>query len=114
MDDRLLVHILQAYADLLDDCSCFFLWQFFLLFYLLEAAIRKCFYNKVKVFLIMKVAEQGSQIRMVQIGLDFDFSQYVVFYFHLSYSFLRHLLDYADEAYVFLLGHEDLPECALS
>ena len=114
MDDGFLVHVLETHTDLFDYCCCLFLWQFFLLFDLLETAVWKCFDDQVEIFLIVEVSEQCSQVGMVQIRLDFDLSQDVIFYLHLTDSLLRHLLYHADEAYVLLLGHEDLSECALA
>ena len=114
MDDRLLMHVLEAHAHLLDDRSCFFLWQFLLLLDLLEAAVGKRFDDEVEILLVMEAAEQGSQVGVVEIGLDLDFPQNVVFYLHLPDSLLGHLLDDADEADALLLSHEDLAECALA
>ena len=74
MDDGLLMHVLETHTDLLDYSCCFLLRQFFLFFDLLETAIGKCFNDQVQVFLIMEVSEEGSQVGMVQIGLDLDFS----------------------------------------
>lgn len=74
MDDGLLMHVLETHTDLFDYSCGFLLWQFFLLFDLLETAIGKGFNDQVQVFLIMKVSEEGSQVGMVQIGLDLYFS----------------------------------------
>lgn len=114
MDDGFLVHILKTHTDLFYYCCCLFFWQFFLLFDLLETTVGKCFDDQIEIFLIVEVSEQCSQIGMVQIGLDLDLSQNVIFYLHLTDSLLRHLLYHANKADVLLLGHEDLSECTLA
>lgn len=114
MDDGLLMHVLETHTDLFDYSCGFLLWQFFLLFDLLETAIGKGFNDQVQVFLIMKVSEEGSQVGMVQIGLDLYFSQNVVLNLHLADPLLRHLFYHANEAYVLLLSHKHLSECTFA
>lgn len=67
MDDALFVHVLEPVANLLDDGSCFFLWQFPLLFNLLQTAVRKRFDDEIKIFLVVEVPEQSSDVGLVQV-----------------------------------------------
>lgn len=64
VDDVLLVHVFQAKSNLLDDLSSLLLWQFPFLLDLLQTAIRKQFHHQVQIFLVIKVAKQGSEMRM--------------------------------------------------
>lgn len=110
MDDALLVHVLQSIANLLDNCSCFFLRQFPLLLDLLQTAIWQSFDDEIQVLLIMEVPKQSSDIGLVQVGLDLNFPQNVVFHLHFPDPLLRHLLYHANKANVLLLGHIHIPK----
>ena len=113
MNDALLVHVLEPVADLLDDGGCFLLGQLPLLLDLLQTAIGQGLNDEVQVFLVVEIAEERSDVGLVEIGLDLDLAQNVVFHLHLADPLLRHLLNHADKANVLLLRHIHVSECAL-
>lgn len=114
MDDALLVHVLEPVTDLLDNGSCFFLWQFPLLLDLLQTAIRQRFYDEIQVLLIVEVPEQGSDIGLAQIRLDLYLPQNVVLHLHFPDPLFRHLLYHANKSNVLLLSHIHIPKRAFS
>jgi len=51
---------------------------------------------------------------MTEIRLQFNLPNDMLLHFGLSNAFLRHLLDYTEEAQLLLSSHENLSECAFT
>lgn len=67
MDYVLLMHFLQPLSHLLDYSRSFFLGKFLFLLHVLETAIWEGLQDQIQVLFIMKVTEEGSQVRMIQV-----------------------------------------------
>ena len=67
MDYVLLMHFLQPLSHLLDYSCSFFLGKFLFLLHILETAVGEGLQDQIQVLFIMKVTEEGSQVRMIQV-----------------------------------------------
>ena len=92
MDYEFLVHVFQTPGYLLNYFGCLFFWQFFLLFYLLEAAIREQFHDQIEVVFVMEETVEGSEVFIGQVSLQFYFPDNVFLNFSLFYPFFGHFL----------------------
>lgn len=97
VDNVLLVHVPQPHGHLLDNCCCLLLRHFSFLFYLLQTAVGEQFHHEVEVLLIVEVAVEGGQVRVVEVALQFDLAGYVLYYVGLFYAFFGHFLQHAQQ-----------------
>ena len=71
MNQELLVHVLEALANLPEDTCCLLLGELAFAFDLLQAAVGEGLKHQVDVLFVVEAAEEGSEERMVEVELDF-------------------------------------------
>ena len=110
MNEELLVHVLEALANLLEDTCCLLLGELAFAFDLLQAAVGEGLKHQVDVLFVVEAPEEGSEERVVQVELDLNLPQDVLLHLPLLYPLLRHLLYHAHKPRALLLRHKHLPE----
>lgn len=108
MNNVLIVHVFQTLSHLLNNHGSLFLRQLLFLFDVLKTTIGKSLQNKIQILLVVEVTVKRCKVRMIQIGLDLDFSQNVLGYFRFSYPFFGHLFYHANESNVLLLSNVNI------
>ena len=110
MNEELLVHVLEALANLLEDTCCLLLGELAFALDLLQAAVGEGLKHQVDILFVVEAAEEGSEERVVQVELNLYLPQDVLLHFPLLYPLLRHLLYHAHKPRALLLRHKHLPE----
>lgn len=82
------MHILQPLTDLLYNGSGLLFRELTFLLDLLKTTVWKGFEHEIEILLIMEVPIQSRQITIVQVRLDLDLSQNVLFNFSITDTFL--------------------------
>ena len=83
MNEELLVHVLEALANLLEDTCCLLLWELAFALDLLQAAVGEGLKHQVDILFVVEAAEEGSEERVVQVELNLYLPQDVLLHFPL-------------------------------